>query len=288
MQLLWDFIPGRTTQLTDFESEDRIAQFADLLKILHQSSGEFPMASSPFRRFHDFLAKGEKNEVPFPSSVLEVRTLMVQIEKILQLYPVPLGPSHLDLSPFNIILTNKSFLLVDWVNGGLSDPYFDLATFSVFHCLVESQMKTFLEHYFGHEPSSLEWKRFIIVLPVRLFVIAVSCLLFPTENATAEYYDRILADPDMLSFSDFIQNHSQEGTKWPHWQIGLRMLKAGLDLVRSPEFQTAIDFLQQNAHTRLVQNLEPSVCLKQSGDFKGVHYSDPIKKQIFFRSWSDI
>lgn len=51
---------------------------------------------------------------------------MEDLETILKLLPVDQVPSYLDLHPLNILLWENRFFLVDWVNGGMSDPYLDL------------------------------------------------------------------------------------------------------------------------------------------------------------------
>ena len=57
-------------------------------------------------------------------------------------------PCHLDLHTRNIILTPTGDpVLIDWVNGGLSDPAFDLATVIAFLGLREENRDHFLASY---------------------------------------------------------------------------------------------------------------------------------------------
>lgn len=130
--MIMQFISGRTVRQTDFEHGDHLANFALLLRKLHLSKERFPVACSPFQRFHHFVRKGEEEKIAYPACLAAVKALMEELEATFQLSPIPQVPSHLDLHPLNIMLTEQQFLLVDWVNGGMSDPYFDLTTFALF------------------------------------------------------------------------------------------------------------------------------------------------------------
>jgi len=236
--IVMDFIPGRTVHQIDFEDPNRLAKFAHLLQRLHQSPEQFPVACSPFRRFHDFLAKGTQNS--FHSQFTEVKALMEELEATVQLYPLPSVPTHLDLNPLNIMLAKEQFFLVDWVNGGMSDPYFDLATFAIFQGLNESQTQTFLKHYFGRYPTQFEWNRFVLTQPIRLFVIAAAFLSASPENAML-----IRKDSELPNLADFMQETAVGKTSRPHWQISSIMFNAGLNLINGNNFQTALQDLQK-------------------------------------------
>lgn len=172
--LIMEFIPGRTVEESDFKKLSCLKGFAEFLQRLHLSQMDFPEAASPFKRFRDFCEKTSK----FPPRFSEVKHLMGDLESLFHAFPSPKAPSHLDLHPLNIMLSDNQFFLVDWVNGGLSDPYFDLGTFSVFHGLNQERAQQFLTYYFEREPTKIEWDRFIVAQPVRLFVIAAALLSF--------------------------------------------------------------------------------------------------------------
>lgn len=233
--LIMDFIHGRTVHPLDFTNQVLIMSFAQRLRQLHQATDHFPFAQSPFQRVHQFLIKGEEQKVTYPPQMEKAKKSLEEIETVLQLHPVALTPTHLDLNPLNILLANESFFLIDWVNGGLSDPYFDLATFCIFHGLSVEQIKIFLTHYFGREPMPLEWNRFVIVQPVRLFVIAAAFLSILSE---------VDIHVEALWLNDFITQHAEGKADLPLRQIGVTMLKAGLDLVEGSDFKQALRVLK--------------------------------------------
>jgi len=163
---------------------------------------------------------------------------MEELERVFQLLPVSQVPSHLDLHPLNIMFWENDFFLVDWVNGGMSDPYFDLATFSVFLGLNEEKSMLFLAHYFSRNPTSLEWNRFIIAHPVRLFVIAAA--LFSSESDISMSYEELTRDISLPSLSDF----GKEGVIWPHALLGVTMYQAALALIDQDCFKRSLESLK--------------------------------------------
>lgn len=203
--LVMEFIKGRTVEKSDFANADRLCSFAKLLRRLHRSTENFSRAVSPFKRFRDFYNNAVGHSF-LPPRFAEVKVLMEVLEAILQRWPIAEVPSHLDLHPLNIMLANERFMLVDWVNGGRSDPNFDLATFSVFFDLSESQIQTFLANYFDREPMAHEYDRFTIIQPVRLFVIAAA--LYSSEGATGPSAKGLAMFRRGLEIIDQIKFHS--------------------------------------------------------------------------------
>ncbi len=236
--IIMEFIPGCTVTPAHFEDSDGLANFAHCLKKLHQSSERFPIAYSPFRRFHEFLAKGTQQNLT--SQLFEAKAAMEHLEALLQLYPLPNVPTHLDLNSLNIMLVNKQFFLVDWVNGGMSDPYFDLATFAVFQNLNEAQTIAFLQYYFGRSPNQVEWNRFVVTQPIRLFVIAAAFLALSEDVSPPEILE-------LPSLADFLRNYASGNTSLSHRQIGSIMLNAGINLINEQNFLKSFKDLQTNA-----------------------------------------
>lgn len=239
--MIMNFIPGRTVRQSDFENCDHLALFAKSLQKLHKSKEKFPVACSPFQRFHNFFLKGEKEKITCPSRFTEVKALMEELEATFQLSPVPQVPTHLDLHPLNIMLSEQQFFLVDWVNGGMSDPYFDLATFTFFQGLNESQTLAFLTHYFERPPTQFEWNRFVITQPIRMFVIAAALLNTSTDENRSISYEEALISWDLPSIADFGKNETKE----PLWPFGLTMLKSGLALVDQANYKTALRMMSR-------------------------------------------
>ncbi len=236
--MIMQFIPGRTVSEVDFTEPANIAAFAKFIKTMHSLEADFPSAVSPFRRFDDFYVKMMKSPAILPARFLEVKILMGELEELFQLWPVKNVPSHLDLHPLNIMLWENRFFLVDWVNGGMSDPYFDLATFCIFHGLNSTTEILFLSAYLGREPTKLEWHRFIVTQPIRLLVIAAA--LFSSNSDNSISYEKLLQDKSLPSWQDF----TKKGAIWPHSHLGACMFKTALALIDQEQFQDSLHSLK--------------------------------------------
>lgn len=241
--LVMDFIHGTTVSPKTFADEVNLTNFAKFLRKLHQSPIQLPIACSPFQRFRNFL----QSDGEYSTEMIKVITLMTEIEQTLNLYPTPLAPTHLDLHSQNIMLEGSQFFLVDWVNGGMSDPFMDLTTFSIFLDFNDEQVPKFLREYLGRNPSQLEWGRLTILQPVRLFVIAANLLGNSLKELSTSESNRLLCNSKLPSFQDFIQKHSTGELDWPFRQLGFVLLKQGLHLASQPVFQKSLQRLQEQA-----------------------------------------
>jgi len=177
--IILHYVPGNEAKPIDFQNLFLIDKMANVLRKLHQDNRTFPIAVSPFKRFNDFLQKNTYQN----NQLNKMKLCMDEIEQTLRFYPVSLSPTHLDLHLSNIILKDKEeIFLVDWVNGGISDPFFDLATFSYFSELNEVHTERFLASYFQRVPTEIEKARFNVILPVRVMVIAASFFSNASNN----------------------------------------------------------------------------------------------------------
>lgn len=228
------FIHGRTVLAGDFEKDKALESFAKLLQKLHRSQECFPRAPCPFQRFRRF---GESEGITFPSRFIEVKNLMKELESTLN--PLAFVPTHLDLHPLNIMISGDHFFLVDWVNGGLSDPFLDLATFAFFQRLSDAQTISFLTHYFERPPTPFEWDRFLLSQPVRLFLIAAALLSTSTDKQRSISYAEALTSEPLPTIEDLEKWHG------PLWLYGLTLWKAGLELVDQKNFQSALKNLRE-------------------------------------------
>jgi len=224
--LIMEFFSGSPITTADLQETSTLKTFAHTLRHLHTSSAAFPLANSPFERFSLFCNKHNT------SLLTPLKTGMQAIEALLNRTPPLLVPCHLDLNLQNILWNKEQFLLVDWVNGGMSDPGFDLATFAVFADLSHTQMECFLSEYLGRPPTEREWNRLLLLLPVRLGVIAAAFF-----NPSVSLQN---TPPPLLSFLNHPDHYSPQ-------EIGQIMFHASLNLLNQDRWKTALSFLQEHS-----------------------------------------
>jgi thiamine kinase-like enzyme len=234
--IVMDFILGRTVNFSDYENKENIKMIAGSIQKLHGTELEFPQATSPFERFRTFVIRAHNKKISLPKSFELAIDTMAKIENVFEIQKIPLVPCHLDLHPLNIMKSENQFLFIDWANGGRSNPYFDLATFAVFNCLSAEQDQLFLTYYFDRQPTQAEHHCFTIAQPVRLLVIAAAYL-------SLESTEESVFSESSLDLEDFIRLQIEGSLKLTYSQIGMIMLKSGLQKIQSAEFKTLLESL---------------------------------------------
>ena len=151
---------------------------------------------------------------------------VVQLDR--QLQHTASHPCHLDLHARNIILTPAGApVLIDWVNGGLSDPAFDVATLLIFLGLRDGHRDHFLTSYQESMDEALDLARVELLMPIRPFVAAASCLVNTPPDVSLSQLEQDLARDELPGHELFSLPHRARPA-WPRWKWGLIALKMGL------------------------------------------------------------
>ena len=133
--MVTDFVQGRTVHPRDFQDAELVAGFARLLKKLHSSTEDFPSVGSPPERFFFRLKLAQEKGIDLPSDWPFAVQTMALLRDLLEVTSSGEGPAHLDMNSLNIMLDDERFTLIDWADGGVADPVYDIASFIRFECL---------------------------------------------------------------------------------------------------------------------------------------------------------
>ncbi len=115
----------------------------------------------------------------------KVEHLFINILEILKTHP-DIRPTHNDLNPNNIILSNGKLYVIDYEDASQGDPYFDLATIGIFYLFDETTTKIFLKSYFGRPPTRREEARFQLMKIVVLIYYGLEILSKIHEDQNEE------------------------------------------------------------------------------------------------------
>lgn len=224
--IIYDYTPGEILSLTDICENSVTERLAQQLGRLHNSKAEVPVAASPFERFYGFEQRAIESGQPWPKEMRHASEYVMQLDKDLDL--VMPHPCHLDLHARNIILTPAGNpVLIDWVNGGLSDPAFDIATFLAFLGLRNRHRDHFLTSYQESVDEALDLARIELLMPIRPFVAAASCLINVPPDISLSQIEQDLARDERPGHELFsLPYHARPD--WPRWKWGLTALKMGL------------------------------------------------------------
>lgn len=239
-----DFIPGKTIKKSDIQSKENLLRFAWTLKNLHGAEFPFFEALSPIQTFYIVVANGEKRSAQYPLQFEVVKKMIDEIDGVIQLNPIEPRPAHLDLTAQNILLNDDGIVLIDWENGGLSDPYFDLSMVSIFLRFDVMEEKNFLAAYFGRSPTQFEWDRYIVIKPVCLFLRAAAALSGSSKVMTDAFYNEMLNSQGIPECGYVLQLLEEGNLDLPRWKVGLAFMKGGMELVESDRFKASFQRLK--------------------------------------------
>ena len=127
--LVVEYIVGDIFSKKTITNNTQIKLIVKSLKILHggkRLQGKF----DPFETIRKYIFLARRNKSWLPGDIDELLAKLFDIEKSIgSLYKN--YPCHLDLTPLNIISSNKKIKFIDWEYSASSDFRFDLAMLSV-------------------------------------------------------------------------------------------------------------------------------------------------------------
>lgn len=82
-------------------------------------------------------------------------------------------------------------------------------------------------------------------------MIATSCFVASTEEEIQKCHEIDSNNLSALTFDKFT-NQNQETLHYANWQIGLAMLRKGLELIRDENFKKSIHFLQELKRSQIL------------------------------------
>lgn len=172
--IMMEFIQNRP--LTNDERSPKILlpRLSYILKKLHNGAS-FPKTNSAQDEIRNVVSKLSMKKIKLPNLVNEVLTRLQKIEGPLQ-KTEKLSPCHNDLNPNNILFTQNKIRIIDWESAGMGDPYFDLATVSLFFVFDPKDEDLFLTSYFGASPTLAQKNRLYLMKQVALCFYGLALL----------------------------------------------------------------------------------------------------------------
>lgn len=144
-----------------------------LMEYLKPSATALPSSEMPMklaevvRQIHDgpALCEGKSildqmnqrfQDMPVFPSDIDRAQVGSEIEALLKERTDLKKPTHRDLNPNNFIWQGSAFKVIDFENAAQDDPFFDLATISLFHLHDGHSRDAFLKAYFQRELTEEE------------------------------------------------------------------------------------------------------------------------------------
>ena len=150
---------------------ERLERLARTLRALHEK----PASSFPSGSHDNFVSAvdqklreggGEGLPSALCDAVLETVAPMARFAE--------LAPCHKDLNPGNVLETADRVYFIDWEAASTSDPFYDLASLSVFSFPTAEGREALLTAYVGREPTEEERDRNALARTMALGFCAAS------------------------------------------------------------------------------------------------------------------
>jgi aminoglycoside phosphotransferase (APT) family kinase protein len=140
--------------------------------------------------------------------------------------------SHNDVNPTNLIHDGQRVLLLDWDSAGPNDPFYDLASISVFLRMDEPTCLALLQAHEGAPVSGLPARfrydrRLVSALCGSIFLH----LAQRSGHGGATAQDSLDSTPDLAAFYQSLRSGALRlGSAEGQWGFGLALIKGSLQL----------------------------------------------------------
>ncbi|MBU1008093.1 phosphotransferase [Candidatus Dependentiae bacterium] len=162
--IIMEYISSQPITYQQLQSKELCSMLGHLLKKMH-SSQSLQKTTDAINRVRRKLHKITPHGAIIPLESIENNLAIIQ--KTVTPYIVS-APCHLGLNPDNLIFFGDGLKAIDYESAAQSDPYFDIATVSLFYCFDSNHEEILLRTYLERKPTLKEKARLYLMKQVAL------------------------------------------------------------------------------------------------------------------------
>ncbi|MCL6551995.1 MAG: phosphotransferase family protein [Firmicutes bacterium] len=203
------FVAGRPLVPGEPAPAPVVRRVAEAVRRYHQGP-PVPGVYTPLRTVDAYLDTARQHGVLVPADLPAMRARLTPLADVLDA-SARLVPCHNDLWGANLVDDGTQVWIVDWEYAAMGDPYFDLATFAIYHAPEDAADAALLAAYAGTvRPAAfarLKLYRLVALLRDAAWYLAAMTLPTATPafaDAAAAHLARLrqaLADPRVPAWS---------------------------------------------------------------------------------------
>lgn len=172
--ILMDYIAGETLTIEKGKDPEVAFKIANLMRMVHalpKNPFHAPSFETVMEEHYKLHSPGDSNQTIWKDAIAIVKEGTLQLRNL----NAPSVNTHGDLNPRNILLLDQEIYFIDWSDGLYTDPFHDLAYFSMMMDYDSNEELFFLQCYLGHVPTPIEKKRFRIAKKMCYARLTLSC-----------------------------------------------------------------------------------------------------------------
>jgi aminoglycoside phosphotransferase (APT) family kinase protein len=159
--ILMDYVAGGTLTIETGKRPETTLKIADLLRKVHAlQKNPFcaPSFEAQMEEFYQQYSQRDSNHAIWEEAISIIKEGALQLQSL----NAPTVNTHGDLNPRNILVSDQDLCFIDWGDGTYTDPFQDLAFFSIMMDYDLKEEIYLMDSYLGHAPTVNERKRFQI------------------------------------------------------------------------------------------------------------------------------
>lgn len=244
--VIMDYIDNQKLKEQDRAEPKNVIKLAMLLQTIHNLA---PFPKSPNIPIRDALYKNvnsSDNKLINEPMFLKAKSKLRIIEPILSKIKVNKS-CHNDLIPPNVLYDNDKFWVIDWEYANYDDPFFDLATGSIFFIPNTTLEELYLKTYFQRTPSEKERAHYYVMKQVSLSFFGIGLMNIGKKLGSKSLKKNKIEMLNLKEVVSQIQNGKLSLENSDHLTIfGTAMLKEALSNMESPYFEQSLSLLASN------------------------------------------